>query len=347
MNKCQNSGRNLFAVAMLILLGATQADASECGLSCCIAAGVEGVGNSTGFSLTAQYELMDMKTIRQGSTKLSPQQARTITGTNLSVPTKMTMQKFSTNISYRVDEDQAVVLTIPYLINDMEMLSAMGMNMTMDTISGLGDVSMVYLRNVYTDTPIRTRKRFSLGAGIIAPTGKHDHRNRSGQLIHMMMQTGTGAWGGVLIANGTLAFGEHEDRGAQWLISPSLTYQTNTTNNLGYRVGDRLNADISARYRLTSMFNLKLDVNGIWAGKDKTDGTIDSSGLVAYQNPTSMIDNVVNTGIKSLFISPGFQWVASPSIVISGEYRQPVYQKTNGIQQVTDHWYFLRASYRF
>lgn len=112
-------------------------------------------------------------------------------------------------------------------------------------------------------------------------------------------------------------------------------------------MGDRLNADISARYRLTSMFNLKLDVNGIWAGKDKTDGTIDSSGLVAYQNPTSMIDNVVNTGIKSLFISPGFQWVASPSIVISGEYRQPVYQKTNGIQQVTDHWYFLRASYRF
>ncbi|MDQ6966684.1 MAG: hypothetical protein Q9M23_07165 [Mariprofundaceae bacterium] len=336
-----------FVLAMLIMLCAAQADASECGLSCCIAAGVEGVGNSNGFNVTAQYESMDMKTIRQGASKLSPQQARTITGTNLSVPTKMTMQKISTNISYRVDEDQAVVLTIPYLINDMEMLSAMGMNMTMDTISGLGDVSMVYLHNVYTDTPIRTRKRFSLGAGVIAPTGKDDHRNRSGQLIHMMMQAGTGAWGGVLIANGTLAFGEHEDRGAQWLISPSLTYQTNTINNLGYRVGDRLNADISARYRLTSMFNLKLDANGIWSGKDSTDGPIDSSGLVAYQNPTSIIDNVANTGIKSLFISPGFQWVASPFIVISGEYRQPVYQKTNGIQQVTDHWYFLRASYRF
>jgi len=346
MKKFQTSGRSAL-LAMLILLAASHAQASECGLSCCIAAGVEGVGSANGLSVTAQYELMDMKTILQGTTKLSPQQARTITGTNLSVPTKMTMQKISTNIAYRVDEDQAVVLTIPYLINDMEMLSAMGMNMTMDTISGLGDISAVYLHDVYTDTPIRTRKRLSLGLGIIAPTGKHDHRNRGGQLIHMMMQTGTGAWGGVLLANGTWAVGEHDDGGAQWLFNPSLTYQTNTRSNLGYRVGDRLNADLSSRYRLTSMFNLKLDVNGIWAGKDSTDGTIDSSGLVAYQNPGSMIDNVANTGIKSVFVSPGFQWLVSPSFVVSGEYKQPVYQKTNGIQQVTDHWYFLRASYRF
>lgn len=346
MRKLSITGRAMLAV-MLILMGAAQADASECGLSCCIAAGVEGVGSSNGLSVSAQYELMDMKTIRQGTTKLSPQQARTITGTNLSVPTKMTMQKISTNLAYRVDEDQAVVLTVPYLINDMEMLSATGMPMTMDTISGLGDISMVYLHDVYTDTPIRTRKRISLGAGIIAPTGKHDHRSSNGRLVHMMMQTGTGAWGGVLLANGTLAFGEHEDGGAQWLFNPSLTWQTNTRNNLGYRAGDRMNADFSTRYRLSSKFNIKLDVNGIWTGKDSTDGTIDSSGLVAYQNPASMIDNVTNTGIRSLLISPGFQWVASPSIIISGEYRQPVYQKTNGIQQVTDHWYFLRASFRF
>jgi len=346
MKNFQTFGRT-FVPAMLIMLGAATASASECGLSCCIAAGVEGVGSANGLSVTAQYELMDMKTIRQGTSKLSPQQARTITGTNLSVPTSMSMQKISTNLAYRVDENQAVVLTIPYLINDMEMLSNMGMAMTMDTISGLGDISAVYLHDVYTDTPIRTRKRFSLGAGVIVPTGKDDHRNRSGQLIHMMMQTGTGAWGGVLLANGTLAFGEHDDGGALWMFNPSLTWQTNTRNKLGYRVGDRVNADLSARYRLTSMFNLKLDANGIWAGKDSTDGTIDSSGLVAYQNPLSMIDNVANTGIKSLFISPGFQWLVSPGIVISGEYRQPVYQKTNGIQQVTDHWYFLRASYRF
>jgi len=346
MNTFQTSSRILLLAIGMLAAGA-QAQASECGLSCCIAAGVEGVGSANGFSITAQYELMDMKTIKQGTTKLSPQQARTITGTNLSVPTKMTMQKISTNIAYRMDEDQAVVLTVPYLINDMEMLSAMNMPMTMDTISGLGDISMVYLRNMYTDTPIRTRKRLSLGLGIIVPTGKHDHRSTNGRLVHMMMQTGTGAWGGVLLANGTMAFGEHDDGGAQWLVNPSLTYQTNTRNNLGYKVGDRVNADLSTRYRLTSMFNLKLDVNGIWAGKDSTDGTIDSSGLVAYQNPASMIDQVANTGIGSLFISPGFQWVVSPSFILSGEYRQPVYQKTRGIQQVTDHWYFLRALYRF
>ncbi len=347
MNTFQTSSCILL-LAMGMLAMTAQAQASECGLSCCIAAGVEGVGSATGFSVTAQYELMDMKTIKQGTTKLSPQQARTITGTNLSVPTNMVMQKISTNIAYRVNEDQAVVLTVPYIINDMEMLSAMGMPMTMDTISGLGDVSMVYLHNVYTDTPIRTRKRLSLGMGLIAPTGKHDHRNASGQRVHMMMQTGTGAWGGVLLANGTLAFGERDDGGALWLVNPSLTYQTNTRNDLGYKVGDRFNYDLSTRYRLTSMFNLKLDVNGIWAGKDSTDGTIDAAtGRVGYQNATSIIDNVANTGINSLFVSPGFQWVVTPSFILSGEYRQPVYQNTRGIQQVTDHWYFLRALYRF
>ncbi|TLS66556.1 hypothetical protein FEF65_10375 [Mariprofundus erugo] len=354
--------RLLLAIAMLGLAG--PAEASECGLSCCIAAGVEGVGSATGLTVTTQFDLMNMKTIRQGTGKISPTQA---INNNLatrpamssySVPTKMVMQKFGVSVAYRMDENNAFVLTVPYVINDMEMMMGMktmaGMTyrpMTMATIQGLGDMSLVYMRDVYKDADIRTRQRFSLGIGVKAPTGKHTFRNSSGDLVHMMMQAGTGSWDGLLIANGTLGFGDHADGGAQWLLSPSLTYQTNTRNNLGYKVGDRLNYDLSARYRITSAFNVKVDMNGVWAAKDSSDGTIDGASptrKVAYQSPTSsMIDNVANTGINSLFISPGFQWVLTPEIIISGEYRQPVYQKTGGIQQVTDNWYFMRASFRF
>ena len=96
--------------ALAILLALTTmavgtARASECGLSCCIAAGVEGVGSSTGLTATLQYDTMNMKAIRQGTTKVSPTQAiinNLATRPAMSmymVPTKMTMQKISANIA--------------------------------------------------------------------------------------------------------------------------------------------------------------------------------------------------------------------------------------------------------
>ncbi len=371
MNQFGNWARSVSRALMIagiagamMMTVSTQVRASECGLSCCIAAGVEGVGSSTGFSMSAQYDWMKMQTIRRGTVEVSPTQAITdaLAGKTgmYSVPTKMIMQKYSVNMNYRMDENNAFVLTVPYIINDMDMMMGMRMmmptnpitysNMTMETIKGLGDVSLVYLRDLYKDTDMRTRQRISMGVGIKAPTGKHTHRSASGDLVHMMMQTGTGSWDALLLLNGTLGFGDHEDGGALWLLSPSLTYQYNMRNDLGYKVGNRLNYDVSARYRLTSAFNFKLDLKGVWAGKDSTDGTVDTSSptsRVAYQNPNSMIDNVANTGINSLFIAPGFQWIASPGWIFSGEYRMPIFQNAGGIQQVTDQWFLLRASMRF
>ena len=339
-----------------------QSEASECGLSCCIAAGVDGVGSATGLTLSLQYDTMLMKTNRQSTSKISPQQiisnnlAARAMGSMYAVSTKMTMQKIVANMAYRMDEDNVFMLTVPYIINDMEMMMGMKMgggirysNSTMDTIQGLGDVTAMYLRDVYKDTDIRTRERLTLGLGIKAPTGKSKARNRRGDLVHMMMQAGTDSWDAFLVANGTFAFGEHEDGGAQWMLSPSASYHATTRNSLGYKVGDRLNADLSARYRITSKFNVKLDVNSVYSQKDDTDGTIDpTSGKIAYQNVNgNVLDNVANTGLASVFISPGFQWIAADGLILSGEYRMPVYQNVRGIQQVTDHWFFLRATTYF
>jgi len=336
--------------------------ASECGLSCCIAAGVDGVGSNTGLSVSLQFDAMLMKTNKQGTNNISPDQ---IISNNLAtrpamsmyaVSNKMVMQKVAANFSYRIDEDNAFVLTTPYVINDMDM--RMGMKTmsgivysenSMATVQGLGDISLLYLRDIYKDSDFRTRKRLSFGLGIKAPTGASDARNSKGDLTHMMMQAGTNAWDGLMNINGTLAFGEHEDGGALWLLSPSLFYQLNTRNSLGYKVGNRLNYDLSARYRLTSAFNIKLDFNGVKSASDSTDGTLDTNtGKIAYQNVSgNVLDNVANTGIHSMFISPGFQWLMGDGYTLSGEYRLPIYQNTTGTQQVTDHWLFLRLSSSF
>ena len=351
------------AVAFSGLAFQQQALASECGLSCCIGAGVDGISSDTGLTVSLQYDTMLMKTNKQGTSDIAADTiianelaTRTTMGMHMfAVSSKMTMQKYTANFSYRLNEDNAFVLTVPYVINDMDMrmgskMGAMGAvtyrNSTMATVEGLGDMALLYLRDIYKDAEMRTRQRFSVGIGLKAPTGKSKSRTASGNLVHMMMQAGTGSWDGFLLANGTLGFGEHEDGGALVLFSPTLTYQMNTRNSLGYKVGNRLNYDLSARYRLTSAFNLKLDLNGVVSERDSTDGTIDAtSGLVAYQNTTrNVLDNVANTGVHSLFVSPGFQWIVAPGWVISGEYRIPVYQDVNGIQQVTDQWFFLRVT---
>jgi hypothetical protein len=342
------------AITLSVLAFQQKTYASECGLSCCIAAGVDGVGSATGLTISLQYDTMFMKTNRQGRNEIAPD---TIIANELAgragmfgVATDMVMQKIAANLSYRLDEDNAFILTVPYVINDMDMRMGMKMmngmirysNSTMETVQGLGDMSLLYLRDIYKDAELRTRQRLSVGVGIKAPTGKSEARDSSGNLVHMMMQAGTDSWDGVFVASGMMAFGEHDDGGALFMLSPSVYYQLNTRN----KVGDRLNYDLSARYRLTSMFNVKLDLNGVWSQNDDTDGTIDApSGKVAYQNVAgNVLDNVANTGVRSLFVSPGFQWIVTDGWVVSGEYRIPVYQNVNGIQLVTDHWFFLRVT---
>jgi hypothetical protein len=348
------------AITLSMLAFQQKAYASECGLSCCIAAGVDGVGSATGLTISLQYDTMFMKTNKQGSSDIADD---TIIANELAgragmfgVSSDMVMQKIAANLSYRMDQNNAFILTVPYVINDMDMRMGMKMmamspivysNSTMDTVKGLGDISLLYLRDIYKDAEMRTRQRLSVGVGIKAPTGKSEARNSSGNLVHMMMQAGTDSWDGLLVANGLMAFGEHDDGGALFMLSPTVFYQLNTRNSLGYKIGNRLNYDLSARYRLTSKFNVKVDLNGVWSQKDSTDGTRDPSkpALVAYQNPTkNVLDNVANTGLNSLFVSPGFQWIVTDGWVVSGEYRIPVYQNVNGIQQVTDHWFFLRLT---
>lgn len=347
-----------FSLALSLTFSAA---ATECGGSCCITAGTVSIGDDLGFVITPQYDWMTMKTLLAGTQTVSPQQvvsqALASGATRFSVPTKMVMQRITLQTSWRFHPKQSVMLNIPYVINNMDMYSAsramsmmggmtmgtrsampMAMNMTMKPAAGLGDISALYVYDVHRDDSARVW----VSGGLQIPTGCDRLRTESGTLVHMMMQPGTGALDFIVNAGARVNV-------KKYTVIPSLTYQLNGRNSFGYACGNRLNLDLSNRYQLAKPFDLKLDFNYVATAKDSTNGFVDSkTGLVAYQNPSvSMIDNVQNTGLSALYVSPGFQWSAGRDVTVSGEYRIPVMQAVNGTQQVVDSWFMVRASVRF
>ncbi len=304
----------------------------ECGLSCCIGgAATSGVTLAEHIGLSIQYEYTRMETIKDGRSDISPDKVisnKWSMGGSYSVPTKMTMQKLSLVAAYPATEKFQVLGIIPYIKNDMDMRmkNSMGMTMnhTMDAISGIGDISVLGLYTAYTDAPVRPSQRVILGAGLKTPTGKNDERTSNGSLVHAMMQPGTGSWDPLFLVNYMRAW-------YPLILQANLFYHLTTEGDEGYEAGDQLSLDLIARYQAANYVNIGLELNGIHSAED-----VDHDGK--FSRPAaSMVDNTDNTGLDSIFITPGVQ-VKIPGTGGSADlkYQLPVYQKVNGFQQVTD-----------
>lgn len=323
----------LLFCAMISLSGREAHAVGECGLSCCIAgAATSGVTLAESLGLSLVYEHAYMKTIKTGTDEVSPDEAiarNQKMGMSYSVPTEMRMQKVSVVGVLPATERLQFMASVPYVINDMDMRrrSAMGMvmDMSMETVSGLGDISLMGLYTLYADAPVRPGHRLIAGAGVKAPTGSTSERSASGSLVHAMMQPGSGSWDPLFMLNYT--------RGLYPLVlQANLFYQFTTEGYNGYEYGDKLTLDLIARYQLSNYVNVGVEVNGIHAEKDD-----DREGK--YSRPdTSMADNTAFTGLDSVFISPVIQ-AKIPDTGGSAEikYQVPVYQEVDGFQQVVDH----------
>lgn len=345
MNKKSVTAASLILFGMLLAVIPSRSTASECGLSCCIAGAAEGIGaGGKGFNVSLQYEWMKMKDIMEGSSEKSYDYALS---KYMTIPTEMIMQKTTLNVAYGLNEEVSLLASIPYIKNDMDMrmkMMSMTTDMTMDTVDGIGDITLMAFYKLHADRDIAPTERITIGAGIKVPTGDYEARE-NGELVHMMMQAGTGSWDPVFVINGMKAWGR------TYLLT-TVTYQLTTENDRGYEVGDRLTIDITGKHRVTDLFNVSLALNYIHSKRDKTDGSIDPSspsGRVNYQNPSSMLDNVENTGLDSYFITPGIEFKPSPGSpwTFNASAKFPIYQDVNGIQQVTNDWYIVNATYRF
>lgn len=283
------------------------------------------------FGLHLQYEYSYMKTLREGRRSISPDEVinkKWMMGSSFSAPTEMVMRKYTLLANYVPADRFQLMLAIPYVVNDMDMRmkDAMGMimDMTMDTVDGLGDITLMGIYNLYRDVPNKPTKSISAGLGIKMPTGENDVRTKNGNLVHAMMQPGTGSWDPIFLINAMHAM-------------KSVSFQFNglyhmaTEGDEGYEFGDVISADLITRYQVLNSISLGLGLNFIHAGRDK-----DHDGK--YSRPaTSLIDNIENTGIAAFYISPEVQvrfLNTGGSLLV--RFQKPIYQDVNGIQQVVD-----------
>lgn len=336
--------RMLITVFSVLFLSSRVAFAlGECGMSCCIAgATTSGVTLAEKFGISLLYEYTDMTTIRDGSRSISPNDVLnrvtakwpTMPEGKLSfeVPTKMIMQKYTLLGAYPVTERFQLLFSVPYVINDMDMKmrmrSPMGMDMErtmkMDTVEGLGDITFMGLYTPYTDALVRPTKRLTLGMGLKTPTGKNDEKTDDGQLVHAMMQPGTGSWDPLFFVNYMRAF-------YPLILQGNLLYHLTTEGDEGYEFGDQLSLDMIARYQLFMYVSPGFEFNVLHAWKDKDHDK-------KYSRPeTSLVDNPDNTGITSLYVTPSLH-VKIPKTGGSADlkFQVPVYQHARGIQQVVD-----------
>lgn len=314
----------------------------ECGLSCCIAGtNTSGVTLAPNLGLSLQYEYMDMETIREGRNKIAHNDVinrHWKPGEKYSIPTKMLMQKLSLAASVPINERLQVLAMVPYIKNDMDMRvkndKGMMMEHTMDTIQGLGDISLFGFYTAYTDAPIRPKERLTVGFGLKTPTGKNDEKS-NGKYIHAMMQLGSGSWDGIFTINYMRAF-------YPLVLQASMFYQLTTEGDEGYEFGDQLSYDLVSRYQTGNFFNVGLDLHGIYAQKDKDhDGNFSKIGV-------SMVDNPDNTGLHSIFLTPVLQYkIPNTAGSMELKYQKPIYQNVNGYQQVIDNRWLFSITWNF
>ncbi|MFZ3065062.1 MAG: hypothetical protein WA277_07265 [Nitrospirota bacterium] len=316
--------------------------AGECGLSCCIAgASSSGVTLASKFGISLQYEYSYMKPLREGSAEVTPgyvfDKKFSEGAVEYKVPIEMIMQKYSLIGSYPVTNNFILIGIVPYVINDMTMRHRIGssvMDMKMDTVSGIGDASLFAYYTFYQDEPVRPSLRFSGGIGVKTPTGKNDEKDKNDNLYHAMMQPGTGSWDPLFMINGMVFLDPI------WLQA-NIFYHLTTKGDSGYEFGDQLSADVISRYQLFNYINIGLEVNGVYAGKDKDHDN-------RFTTNTALLDDISNTGLFAVYVTPAIQ-VKIPNTGGSLEikYQQPIYQNANGIQQVIDWRVFASFTWNF
>ena len=316
------------------------------GLCCQLAGGVEENVNGAyapgPHRLTAvlEWSFSDMDKLMEGTRETS---ATDIAGQGkyMTIPTHMEMTRYTMTLAYGITPKLKVFVTIPYVRNtmdmDMVMTDGMGMQMlepmSMEPVSGLGDVTVMALYRIYTNRPVRPAEAVTLGLGVKTPTGSYTEKNSSGRFIHAHMQPGTGSWDPIA----SLAYTKLMN---PWLLGADVTYQFATRNDEGYKFGDTLTTDLTAKYGLLPFINLTGQLTYLHSGRATDD-------LGRYTNLTSVFDDPANTGEDSLWASPGFELVPLNNAGLTFKAQLPLWQRVNGVQLVSSYRLVTAVYYVF
>lgn len=262
------------------------------------------------------------------------------------IPDAMDMQRITLNAGYTLTDDLRLFVSIPWVINDMTMkmykvdmmvmpMTGSWSSMTMDQVSGLGDITVFGLYRVYKDREIMPQKALSAGIGLKAPTGSWTE-SQNGSRVHAHMQPGTGSWDPML----KLVYVQMLS--SEFLLNADLTYQFTTENPLGYEFGDTLSVNADLFYNVLDFLNVSVGTE--YFHSDQADDRENNyKGNVSKR----MTDYVGYTGEDSIWVKAGVQLLPFEGASIDCDFSYPLYYHVGGIQQVTDYKASVRASVGF
>jgi hypothetical protein len=321
--------------------------ADAAGLCCQLSSGVQeslsGVAapGSDELSLQFNYSFTKMDKFKEGSTTRSLDYVKeNFFPRYTSLPVEMDMFKYTMTAGYGFSSRLKAFISIPYVRNTMDMTRGMTMmmtttwmDMTMEPVKGMGDVTAMALYRLYTNRDIRPTDVVTLGLGVKAPTGSFTETNSNGKFVHAHMQPGTGSWDPLL----SLIYTKMID---QFLLQTDATYQYATRNREGYEFGNSAALNLTGKYAVIKEFNVAAGLTYLYVGRAS-----DKDGN--YTNLTSLMDDPANTGGESLWFSPGVQILPFRNGMIDIKYQVPIWEKVNGIQLVTSYRLLLGVSYNF
>lgn len=303
-------------------------NAVACGAGFCLGdTGWDAQGGNTreGWTLGLRYEYIHNNRPLSGSTKVAPitaaaPQQGEITTTN---------RNYLVDLGYTFDSHWQVELEVPLMQRYHQHYDA-ALNLLTWNYQTLGDIKLLTSYR-FADAG---EPGFGVRAGIKLPTGSISQLATDGvTLAERMFQPGTGSTDLIL---GAFYSHDSHDSDLHWFASGHLQ-QPLTTRNGGpggadqtYRPGNTLALGAGLTYPL--MEKLRLTVQGNWHQTGRESGTA---------------GDPVNTGGRTLAVSPGFSFAAAPDTQLYASLQLPVYQYLNGTQLSNTLGVMVGANQRF
>ena len=262
-----------------------------------------------------------------------------------------TLQSFALVGAYGVTNDLTVSFHVPFVKRTgIRAAEADPNSGVIDLLNhggsdGFGDVSALGQYRFFNDRASQTEAAVLFG--LKAPTGPTDRRSRQNELLDAEFQPGSGSWDFSVGAAATHRVG-------QWSFDANVLYIIATEGTQNTELGDLFQYNAAISYRLAGLghtgqapmfhgghshetgddghahalmhdeapagpaFDLILELNGQWHGKQVTNGVTDE-----------------NSGASTIFISPGLR-VSVGQVSAFASVGIPVLNDFNGIQPDND-----------
>ncbi|MBK8175575.1 MAG: transporter [Rhodospirillales bacterium] len=296
---------------------------------------------------TYRYMHMDMSQLADGDDDLSPKDVATMRNHNAgkpgqpltwrSAPQNMTVDMHMFGVMAGVTDDLSVMVMLPYVTKQMEMVTFSGMTGTTELgtskneTSGIGDVAASALYRLYEDQTHHVHMQ----AGLSFPTGSTTEKGRmlmaNGQVMEMRlpygMQLGTGTYG---LLPGLTYWGA---RGS-WNWGAQALGQINLgENDQGYTFGDRAFSTAWGGYSLGLGFSISARLSQTYVGDiDGKDSRVTGPTPTADPNNYGGWNTSAGFGVNYR-VADGPLMGLNPGVEVS----VPLYQNVNG-PQLKEAW---------